>query len=62
MSAPAPGQTAAGNLHQLASRTLRDPSTRVDMSMEPHAAGRCNLVIILKGVDVLGVTVPEDNH
>jgi len=59
MSAPAPGQTAAGNLHQLASRILRDPSTRVDIaSMEPHAAGRCNIVIILKGVDVLGVTGP----
>jgi len=61
--APTPGQTAAGNLRRLASRILRHPNTHVNMvSMEPHAAGHCNVVIILKVADALAFIVPEDDH
>ena len=61
--APTRGQIAAGSLRQLASRILRHPDTHVDMvSMEPNAGGHCDVVIKLKAVDVLAVTVAEDDH
>jgi len=59
---PTRDQAAAGNLRRLASRILRHPDTHIDMiSMEPNAAGHCDIIIILKAVDVLAVTVPEDH-
>jgi len=63
MPAPTPGQATAGNLRRLASRLLHNPNTRVNMvNIEPRAAGHCNVVVILKVIDVLGVVVPEDDY
>jgi len=51
---PAPVQPAAGNLRRLAGRYLYHPDSQVDLvSMEPGAAGRCKVLIILDVADVL---------
>jgi hypothetical protein len=50
----APGQSGAESIRRLASRYLHQPNSRVDsVCMEPDAAGRSKMVIILDVTDVL---------
>ncbi|KAH9962654.1 hypothetical protein BC827DRAFT_1197309 [Russula dissimulans] len=51
---PAPVQPAAENLRRLAGRYLYHHDSQVDLvSMEPGAAGRCKLLIVLDVADLL---------
>jgi len=51
---PAPVQPTAGNLRRLVDHYLYQPDSQVDLvSMEPGAAGRCKVLIILDVADVL---------
>jgi len=51
---PFPVQPAAGNLQRLVDRYLHDPDSQVDLvSMEPGAAGRFKVLIILDVTNIL---------
>ena len=51
---PTPGQLREVNLRRLISRFLYHPDSRVKMAwMEPGAAGRFEIVIVLEASDVL---------
>ncbi|KAH9975647.1 hypothetical protein BJV74DRAFT_888758 [Russula compacta] len=57
---PAQGQPAREDLRRLASRYMHHPDSQVDMvRMEPHASGRCKVVIILETANVLAIASPE---
>ena len=57
---PGHGQPARENLRRLANCYLHHPDSQVEMvRMEPHAAGRCKVVIILETADVLAIAAPE---